>query len=170
MPSQGTRLLYFDPTQTVDRQGHLIRAKCSMEVRPNKPCDIQVNNQTIITIHGRKDMVLSSFSNSMVTIIGPEEVAKERLHSVATVKFTPKWPINQESGQTTAGIGEMLSAHLQNTPSFVLEYLKCPNNFKKYGMFISDTSIQPPYSWPVLTKGHKDSFSNVPRRSEKDRG
>lgn len=47
--SKGSELLYFEPTQTVARQGHLMPAKLITKVHPNVALDILVVNLTNIT-------------------------------------------------------------------------------------------------------------------------
>lgn len=49
--SKETGLLCFDPTDAVDRQGHLMPARSIMVVRSNVPFDILVTNLTNFTVY-----------------------------------------------------------------------------------------------------------------------
>lgn len=66
-----------------------------MKVWLNVPFDVLVTNLTNATVHVTKHIVLFSSGDSMVIITDPEQVGKERHHTVVTVQITPE-PLVQE--------------------------------------------------------------------------
>lgn len=70
--SKGTELLYFEPTDTVARQGHLMPAKSITEVRPNVPVYTLASNLSNHPVHVPEHIVPSRSSNSIVSIVEAE--------------------------------------------------------------------------------------------------
>lgn len=79
-------LLYSEPTETVVRQRQLTTAKGIMRVRSNLPLDVLVVSVASSTVYAPEDIVLGVSSDSMVNIIDLEQVGRERLYMVATMK------------------------------------------------------------------------------------
>lgn len=80
--SKVTGLIYFEPSETVVRQENLMPAKGITEVQPNVTYDMLLAN-----------VVLFPSSKSMVYIIVPEQIGKERRYTIPTVKATSKLPV-----------------------------------------------------------------------------
>lgn len=74
--SKEAGLLYFDPTETVIRQGSVIPAKGIMKVRPNVPFEILVVNVANILEHVPKHEVLPASTESIVDIVDPGKSTK----------------------------------------------------------------------------------------------
>lgn len=63
-------------------------SKGIMEVCSKVPFDILVCNLANIPVHVPKDVLFCAYGDSMINIIDPEQVYKERRHTVATVQAT----------------------------------------------------------------------------------
>lgn len=89
-----------------------------MKVRPNVPFDILVPNLTKITLHVPKHMLLCSSSDSMVNIIDPAQVDKERCRTVATVQVTSKPPVQMKRRANTQNKNEDWRDTIDISPEF----------------------------------------------------
>lgn len=72
--SKRDELLYFEPTKTVVRKGHLMPVKGVIEVWPEVPSDLLVANITNTTVHVPGHRVLYSSGDSVENVIDSEQV------------------------------------------------------------------------------------------------
>lgn len=86
-------LLYFESTETIVRQGHLVPAKSIAEGHRNVQIYKLVNNHTNITVQVPKHFVICVSSDSMVYIIAPAKVDREHRHTAATIQAYSKLPV-----------------------------------------------------------------------------
>lgn len=87
-------------------------AKGIVEVCQNVPFDILVANLKNITLRAPKHMAHCSSSDSIINIIDPKQVDKERLHTITTVKAISEPP---------AHLGRrLLSTHQQRLGKYYL--------------------------------------------------
>lgn len=129
---KGTGLLYIEPTGNFALQGPLKPVKGITDACTNIPYVILVANLTNVSVHLPKHTVLFASSNRLFSAIDPEQVEKERHHTVTTVHTTLKQTFQEYKDANDTSINEDWSDTINIPPEYAAYRSRFANMLQQF--------------------------------------